>query len=279
MPERGTTYFPAENLGIDDAGYAPAHRLANFIYYVVTGVDVELMRMALVLRNSMDDADSVAAEMTGDDVLTMATKAALSIRPRPDDDPVIFHESEADKWYRSIACAATDEGWPQFDLHSLAPIQGHYDGPVAVGLAKVLDWLKRTAHPTLAVAVERELVEHCEYLQLKASQDSGTTEKVTSPDGTTCVKKANGEPQAERRQRGFTRAVFDALDKAELKPGQLMRDAVNDYFSAGRDTTGVILRTEPGYKFWWKGNKEEELKADRAGLDRAIAAWRDKRKR
>lgn len=181
MPEQGNAYSQAGNLAIDDAGYAVAHRLANFIYYIASGVDVELMRMALVLRNSMGEADIVALELPDDDI-GRAAKAALSIRPKPDGETVMFHETEARKWFCAIANASKSEQWPRFDPHSLAPISRDDDCTFVVEVARVIDWLKQSAHPALADAVARGIASHCGKPDPLHSPSSASVHTFKTPE-------------------------------------------------------------------------------------------------
>lgn len=164
-------------LSVYEDGYAESHRVACVLYRIVTNIDVDLIGLACLLRNSFEDADAQAAELDGrapEDALTLA---ALAITPHPNDADVTFNKKGVEKWHRAILTSSREERWLRLDPITLAPLINGEDQEFTSHMSTFLDWIRRFCSPSLLIAFENEI----DWIGLKESTRQQATLDNSNP--------------------------------------------------------------------------------------------------
>lgn len=155
--------------------WVTAHEAGAKIYKAVTGIDIALYRLALVLRNSDYAAavDYPGSVPTASDAVPGNTSHAALALPVMSESEVCFHEEEAGKWTGAILGAAHDQNWPVLDGRTLAPLTN----PTVVDCAmvetqRIADWIAARIPDTAAVVMISNALG-----QMRAGAIGGTPEE------------------------------------------------------------------------------------------------------
>lgn len=183
------------------------HIAGEEIYKAVTGHDVRLAHLSLMLRNSVEDVSANDAN-TGTDAHT-----ALSL-PAMNESEFRFHEEEVSKWTRAILDAARNQNWPVLDGRTLAPLTNPAEFDCAiVEVQRIADWIAaRIPDPAIVEGICTALGQLPEKPHLKYAPSRHRQQEAAILGE---LKKRGYNPRAlpvpQRGKSGVKKEIRDAL--------------------------------------------------------------------